>query len=237
MYLILAAQFESWLHPVTILVSLPLTIPFAIASVIIFDQAIDMYALLGLFVLFGVVKKNAILQIDHTNQLRERQHGVVEKALHGAEGVHGEQALRHSLHEQLDRFIGRDMLEEAFAKVHFSDFEAVKKATWGAYRLKAILRANKDRLRPILMTTFAFVAGMIPLITAKGVGSGFNKATAGVVVGGQILSLVLTLLTVPVAYSYFDDLSGFLRRVFSRKKAAATEHPHHEAAVTAEVSK
>ena len=197
-----------------------------------------MYSFLGIFVLFGVVKKNAILQIDHTNQLRERQHGVVEKALHQAEAVRGEQALRHSLHEQLDRFIGRDLLDESFAKVHFSDFEAVKRATWGAYRLKAILQANKDRLRPILMTTFAFVAGMIPLVTAKGVGSGFNKATAGVVVGGQVLSLVLTLLAVPVAYSYFDDLSAFLKRVFNRgPKSVATEHKHHEAAIAGEVSK
>ncbi len=226
MYLILAAQFESWLHPVTILISLPLTLPFAILSVILFRQALDLYSFLGIFVLFGVVKKNAILQIDHSNHLRAEWEPAFVSALRkvALTGAPGE--VRARLLAVVGDQLTPEAIDRAMAKAEKKGggVEMLRRRLLNELRLKAILQANKDRLRPILMTTLAFVAGMIPLVTANGVGSGFNRATAGVVVGGQVMSLILTLVAVPVAYSLFDDISQFFGRVF-RKKDEEEETP------------
>jgi HAE1 family hydrophobic/amphiphilic exporter-1 len=149
---VLAAQFESFLHPITIMLALPLSIPFAVFSLWVLHNPLDVYSIFGIFMLFGIVKKNGILQVDYTNTLR-------------AQGIE---------------------------------------------RDAAILEANHARLRPILMTSVMLVLGMLPMALGTGPGAASRASMAKVIIGGQTLCLLLSLLVTPVAYSLFDDI-GRLR--------------------------
>ncbi len=168
-YMVLASQFNSFIHPLTIMTSLPLSLPAGLLALMAFGMTINVYSAIGLMMLFGVVKKNSILQVDYTNTLREQ----------------------------------------------------------GMERHEALIVSNHVRLRPILMTTIAIVAGMIPIAFGKGAGAGSRASMAVTILGGQVLCLLLTLLVTPVVYSYFDDLrewspAATLRRIFGRSPKAPT---------------
>lgn len=154
-YMVLAAQFESFIHPVTVLLSMLFSFVGAFGALFIFGKTLNLYSFIGLILLMGLVKKNAILLIDYTNVLRER----------------------------------------------------------GMSRRDAILQAGPVRLRPILMTTFAMIMGMIPIAIGIGEGAESRSPMAIGVIGGLITSLLLTLIVVPVAYDLFDVLQS---RIFKK---------------------
>jgi hydrophobic/amphiphilic exporter-1 (mainly G- bacteria), HAE1 family len=164
-YMVLASQFNSFIHPLTIMTALPLSLPAGLLALMAFGMTINVYSAIGLMMLFGIVKKNSILQVDYTNTLREQ----------------------------------------------------------GIERHEALIQANHVRLRPILMTTIAIVAGMLPIAFGKGAGAGSRASMAVTILGGQILCLLLTLLVTPVVYSYFDDLREWspreaLKRLIGRRE-------------------
>ncbi|MEI6610620.1 MAG: efflux RND transporter permease subunit [Deltaproteobacteria bacterium] len=153
-YMILAAQFESFLHPVIVLLSMPLSFVGAFGALFITGKTMNIYSMIGLILLMGLVKKNAILLVDYTNVSRER----------------------------------------------------------GMSRRDAILHAGPVRMRPILMTTFAMIFGMLPVAIGVGEGSETRAPMGIAVIGGLITSLFLTLVVVPAAYDVFDDWKEYFKR-------------------------
>ncbi|MGH9720018.1 MAG: efflux RND transporter permease subunit, partial [Bryobacteraceae bacterium] len=163
MYMVLAAQFESLTHPFIIMLTLPLSVPFALISLIATGRSLNLFSALGILLLLGIVKKNGILQIDYMNHLRSQGHPL-----------------------------------------HWS-----------------IIEANRVRLRPILMTTFSIVAGLIPTAVGIGAGASQRSAIAVTIIGGQMLCLVLSLLVVPVGYSLIEQA----REMLTRRRPVAVESP------------
>jgi HAE1 family hydrophobic/amphiphilic exporter-1 len=154
-YIVLAAQFESTVHPFSIMLALPMSIIGAAIFLLIFGSTISVISLVGIIMLMGLVTKNGILLVDYTNVLRER----------------------------------------------------------GLSRFDALLKAGPTRLRPILMTTFAMVFGMIPVAFGLGEGSEFRAPMGQAVIGGLLTSTFLTLFIVPVVYTLLDDLGQ--KRIFA----------------------
>jgi HAE1 family hydrophobic/amphiphilic exporter-1 len=165
-YMVLASQFNSFIHPFTIMTSLPLSLPAGLLVLMLFGMTINIYSAIGMLMLFGIVKKNSILQVDYTNTLREQ----------------------------------------------------------GMERHEALIMASHVRLRPILMTTIAIIAGMLPIAFGRGSGAGSRATMAVTIIGGQMLCLLLTLLVTPVVYSYFDDLREWSpAKIFARIRRRAAQ--------------
>ncbi len=164
-YLILASQFASFLQPVAIMMSLPLSLIGVILALMIFRSTLNIFSIIGFIMLMGLVTKNAILLIDFVNQERKA----------------------------------------------------------GANRRAAILAAGRIRLRPILMTTLAMIFGMLPLALGLGEGGEQRSPMGQAVIGGVITSSLLTLVVVPVIYTYLDDLADWLARRFGKLRPLPTE--------------
>jgi HAE1 family hydrophobic/amphiphilic exporter-1 len=153
-YMVLASQFESFLHPVIILLAMPLSFIGAFGALYLTGKTLSIMSYIGLILLMGLVKKNSILLVDYTNTLRKR----------------------------------------------------------GLTRREALLQAGPVRLRPILMTTFAMVFGMLPVALGLGQGSESRAPMGIAVIGGLLTSLFLTLVAVPAAYDLFEDWKDRLKQ-------------------------
>ena len=154
MYLIMVALYDNWVYPMVVMFSIPVAMVGALLAMALTMQTLDIFAMLGMIMLIGLVAKNAILLVDFTNQMKAEGH-------------------------------------------HYKD---------------ALVMAGRTRLRPILMTTIAMVAGMLPIALAKGAGAEWKNALAWALVGGLTSSMLLTLVVIPAIYSIVDRIGLFFTR-------------------------
>ena len=175
-YMILASQFKSFVQPMALMTSLPLTLIGVVLALLMFGSAMSMFSIIGIVMLMGLVTKNAILLVDFAIRAREGRAG---------ETGHSEPLPRE----------------------------------------QALLAAARVRLRPILMTTLAMVFGMLPLALATSEGAEQRAPMGQAVIGGVITSSLLTLVVVPVAYCYLDDLASWFKRRWLRPAAETAEVP------------
>jgi HAE1 family hydrophobic/amphiphilic exporter-1 len=163
-YMIMVALFESYIHPFTIMFSLPVAMVGATTLLVLFHQTQSLFTMVGMIMLMGLVTKNAILIVDRTNARRQLGHGVKE----------------------------------------------------------SLMEAGPTRLRPIIMTTTTMIFGMLPMAIGLSEGADMRRSMAIVIIGGLISSMILTLVLVPVMYSYIEDLRRITGKVFKRRKKANT---------------
>ena len=191
-YMILASQFKSFLQPLALMSALPLTLIGVVLALLMFRSTLNMFSIIGVVMLMGLVTKNAILLIDFA--IRSREGSIESDAV------------------RVPNPAGAGTGDRKEAPVVYEPPRS---------REDALLHAAKVRLRPILMTTLAMIFGMVPLAFALSEGSEQRAPMGQAVIGGVITSSLLTLVVVPVIYCYLDDLAQWARRRFGAKPRPA----------------
>ncbi|MGK3960833.1 efflux RND transporter permease subunit [Sorangium sp. So ce118] len=223
-YMVLASQFNSFLHPITVLTILPLSIAGAAFALLFAGQTLNIFSMIGILLLMGIVKKNSIILVDHAIEVRREGGRTTHEEVRRGGAAHEEAHRGRAAHEEAHR--GRADHEEAPG-------EGGRGAGAGEVMdaRTAMLRAGPVRLRPILMTSIATLMAAVPSALALGPGAEIRAPMAAAVIGGLLVSTALSLLVVPAFYVFADDIQGRVARLRARRaRRRAPAGPAHPAA-------
>ncbi|KYF67993.1 efflux RND transporter permease subunit [Sorangium cellulosum] len=197
-YMVLASQFNSFLHPVTVLTILPLSIAGAAFALLFSGQTLNIFSMIGILLLMGIVKKNSIILVDHAIEVRREGGRTTDEEARRGGAAHEEARREGAAHEGAPGEGGRGAGEVMDART-------------------AMLRAGPVRLRPILMTSIATLMAAVPSALALGPGAEIRAPMAAAVIGGLLVSTALSLLVVPAFYVLADDVQGRVARLRTRR--------------------